>query len=348
MLNLPEAEIQKDKKYAGGRRGMVSQMPKTKEARKFLTEGREGVMDVVADVAPGAVGKVFKGIKKVRNVAKAVKGSGIKERLSVLGRRVDDLKEKEKKLEEELSVGVGARGMSAKTADKKTKELEAVKGEIAGLIETINKELKGSGHKNKYEVEEDALITTGSERLKRVKGKRGGAKKKEVKEEVVEDKKGDEVEVELEGGAKKRAHDIGEMYAKEIVEMDDDVKEMVGKGFFEDFGRGFMKGLKMVLSPVKAIASVIPHPAAQAVSKGLDMTGFGKTGGSGLQDDVAYTEAIEMDRTKQGGGRVKKVKRTRVQGERMKKRGALIKKLMKEKGMTLPQASKYIKEHDLV
>jgi hypothetical protein len=43
-----------------------------------------------------------------------------------------------------------------------------------------------------------------------------------------------------------------------------------------------------------------------------------------------------------------KPKRKRAVSAKMQKRGMLIKKLMHEQGLTLPQASKYIKQHSLI
>lgn len=255
----------------------------------------------------------------------------------------------------------------------------------------------GGSHKNRYDVEEDIHITTGGERLKRVKGrgmkrKVGGNRKgamKKLAEADLEDL-GSDSEMEMmeeeasvpararrtregarsspdtpspepkakrvkrrpfKGGAKARksAEEMGKMYGKEVVAMDGDVKELVGSGFFEDFGRGFMKGLRMVSGVAKNVLPVVAPGVGSLASAGLELAGLGnkreyRKGGAGLQDDLAYTEAVNMNRTRSGGS----AKPKRKQSDKMKKRNALVRKLMREKGMSLPQASKYIKEHNLM
>ena len=410
MLNIPQSEVQEDKKYAGsgfGRRGLSTQMPRSRKARKFLTQGRDLILDTAPDILdkiPGVPDVVKKGAKALRGVKRAVKGRG------------------------------------------KT----------------------GGSHKGRYDVEEDVAITTGGERLKRVKGRGmtravGGAKKQSRKDKE-DEKLGAEVrglKDKMSGGAKKKAkknaEKMGEMYGKEVVSMDDDVKELVGSGFFEDFGRGFMKGLRMVSGVAKKVLPVVAPGVGTLASAGLSAVGLGKAenvreymsesdeemeGGAGLQDDLAYAEAVNMNRTRAGGSKCrqgtemkgrhsrkggamtggglmdifntasavvkflgglspttrgklasgehltsrerdalfKKLRgkgvempdmgdieelrkvaskhsrkggamtggRKRGQSEKMKRRNAMVSKLMREEGMSLPQASKYIKEHNLL
>jgi len=46
-----------------------------------------------------------------------------------------------------------------------------------------------------------------------------------------------------------------------------------GGGFFDDFKQGFTSVINPVLSGVKTVGSLIPHPAAQAVSGTLGALG---------------------------------------------------------------------------
>lgn len=448
MLNVPQSEVQEGTKYAGGRRGLSSQMPRSRKARKFLTKGRDLILDTAPDILdkiPFVPDEIKKGAKALRFAKRAI---------------------------------------------------------------------TGGSHKDRYDVEEDIHITTGGERLKRVKGrgvkealskadkvlkkaeKELGAidlkrKRKASKKKVLKSVKGDEgFDMEMfemsgrgmkrmVGGAKKRksAEKMGQMYGKEVVAMDDDVKELVGSGFFEDFGRGFMKGLRMVSGVAKKVLPIVAPGVGNVASAGLSAVGLGNkreysgggeltegdkkevkemvemynelpksiqskikkgqmptersmkggarkmcgsgatggslkdmfdtvkavasffggmrpstrgkflnpfnkkpltaeersdlfrqmrgrgvgemSGGAGLPDDLAFTEAFETNRTRSGGAKrrqgtemegrhSRKGGAKRPQSEKMKKRNALVRKLMKEEGMTLPQASKHIKEHNLM
>jgi len=238
--------------------------------------------------------------------------------------------------------------------------------------------MNGGSHKNRYEVEEDIHITSGSERLPRHKGGR----KKQTQKDKEDERLADEIRglknERMEGGgvkgmkrmvggakakAKKRASDLGKMYGEEVMSMDEEVKDLVGSGFFEDFGRGFMSVIKPVVGVAKHALPFIAPGIGSVAKAGLEAVGFGKTGGAGLPDDLAYTEAVEMDRTRSGGamcrqGTEMKGRHSRKggamtggkrqQSEKMKKRNELVRKLMRTEGMSLPEASRYIKEHNLM
>lgn len=70
------------------------------------------------------------------------------------------------------------------------------------------------------------------------------------------------------------------------------------------------------------------------------MSGGAMSGGSKVVGGM-NTGAYE------GEGKAKKVKRTVGAGDKRRTRGAMISKLMKEEGMSLGEASKYIKEHGM-
>jgi hypothetical protein len=137
---------------------------------------------------------------------------------------------------------------------------------------------------------------------------------------------------------KEMAIGMGRQYGMGVMEMDKDAKDLVGAGFFKDFGKGFVDGLKMVAKVAKPVLSLVPHPAAQAASKALGAVGLGK--GKKL---LGRTQMKEEDLE---GGRKHRAKAGA--GDKRKRRGQLISKLMKEKGMSLGEASKHIKQHNLI
>lgn len=94
-----------------------------------------------------------------------------------------------------------------------------------------------------------------------------------------------------------------------------------GAGWFDDFKSGFMSVIRPVASVVKTVAGLVPHPAAQAVSGALGALGAGKAAPPAA---AAKAKAVNDAR---------------------KRRGAEVSRLMREKHMSLPEASRYIKEH---
>lgn len=151
---------------------------------------------------------------------------------------------------------------------------------------------------------------------------------------------------------KKQAKMMGEDYGKNIAEMDEEARELVGGGFIDDFAKGFKQGIGLIAKPAKEVLSVIPNPVAQTASAGLSLAGFGKAkDGMTVKERKAMEKLHKaMSEDKKGGaltgGKKKRAKATG--GDKRKQRGAMISKLMKSKGMTLGQASKFIKENDLI
>ena len=123
------------------------------------------------------------------------------------------------------------------------------------------------------------------------------------------------------GGVKKKstsgAKSLGEKYAKEIMK----AEGLQGSGFWGDFKHGFDSVIKPVASIAKPLMPLAgPYGVAGAV--GLSALGYGKsTGGA---------------------------KKKRNLSEKQIQRNKLVKEIMKGEGMTLPQASKYIKQHNLI
>jgi len=189
-----------------------------------------------------------------------------------------------------------------------------------------------------------------------------------------------------------RAHELGKLYAEEIKKGDGEVRELVGSGFFEDFGRGFMSVIKPVVGVAKHALPFVAPGVGSLAKAGLEAVGFGKaeedaemeeevitqekkprkrgkggglgaehTQGSGklvlTHHDSESDEEMEggaglLGRTRQIGAGVsggKKKRRAKASAsDNRRKRGALVSNLMKEKGLSLGEASKYIKEHGLL
>lgn len=107
-----------------------------------------------------------------------------------------------------------------------------------------------------------------------------------------------------------------------------DIIEAVGYGsqtggnFWGDFTKGFKQGFDMVAKPVSGVvkaAAPALGPYGIAASAGLNALGYGK-----------------------------KPKQKRKLSAKQQKRNALVRQLMKEHGLTLPEASRYIKENNLM
>lgn len=102
--------------------------------------------------------------------------------------------------------------------------------------------------------------------------------------------------------------------------MDSDSDEGVeGAGFWDDFKSGF----NSVISPVASIAKPLlslAGPEGMAASAGLSALGYGQTGGRRRRASAGASDARRA-------------------------RGQMVSRLMREKGMTLGEASRYIKEN---
>lgn len=160
---------------------------------------------------------------------------------------------------------------------------------------------------------------------------------------------------------KNKAEKLGKLYGSELKKQDPEVQELVGSGFLEDFGRGFLMPFKALSSVAKPILSTVGGPVGKIASAGLSAIGLG----AGEEEMEMSEEEMEMPKNKRtrkkrggamtgggvtGGGMTGGKKRRRKAGanDKRKKRGAMISRLMKQEGMSLGQASKYIKENGLM
>ncbi len=174
------------------------------------------------------------------------------------------------------------------------------------------------------------------------------------------------------GGNKKLSKqdflNLGIQIAKSVIEnpevqalLNDTRKKVYGGGFWNDFNKGFMSVIKPAAQVAKVVAP-IAGPEGMALSAGLHAVGLGKKkrGGKKIKDyandfmemdlsdirDNIGSEAMAM--LKKGRKMTGLGKKKRKVSERTKKRGALVSKLMKQEGMSLGEASRYIKENNLI
>ncbi len=100
-----------------------------------------------------------------------------------------------------------------------------------------------------------------------------------------------------------------------------------GGSFWDKLKKGFTKAVKFVAPIVKKVAPVVAPGYGTALKIGMDAVGLGK---------------------KQRKTSSKKPRKKRAPSLKMKKRGELVSQLMKQEGMTLPEASRYIKDNNLI
>ena len=122
-----------------------------------------------------------------------------------------------------------------------------------------------------------------------------------------------------------------------------------GAGFWKDFGDGFVKGIKgstkvasKVLPVMTAFApEIAPLTGAVLAADQVINRGSGRRRGRPrkLVAGDLYPPAVE--------GGMSNHRRKSVGHAKNQARGALIRQLMREKGLTLPQASSYIKQHNI-
>ena len=204
---------------------------------------------------------------------------------------------------------------------------------------------------------------------------------------------------------KRRANELGMIYAKHIANMDDEVKQLMkGKGFWNSFHKGFKKGFEIatpvasVIAPEIAPELLVANSLVQA--SGKSKVKKKKTSGkrSTKKDKLAKLLAFVNSQNKSKGGRMNKkpkeiklkyapsytlpqpvreqrpsprpIRRppalnvsnlegpnygTRGRGkksksrnyDKIKRRGMMVKKIMKEKGLKFIEASKYIKDNNI-
>lgn len=162
------------------------------------------------------------------------------------------------------------------------------------------------------------------------------------------------------GKKNNRAEELGHLYAKHILDLDDEVKHLVkGKGFFSSFTSGMKKAMKVLPAAVATAGAITGQPEIVAPALALHAAVNGK-GKANLLDQFITTHnkrAGSGKAPKHVSGRSApfnvptsaklKPKKKRVVSDKMKRRNALVRKLMKENKMSLAQASKHIKLNNL-
>lgn len=173
--------------------------------------------------------------------------------------------------------------------------------------------------------------------------KRGGASKKEIGEKALALHRAEHKA--LEGGRTRRMPD------EEIVgmgrELGQHITELHGAGFFDDFAKGFMSVVSPIAKIAKPILSVIPHPAAQAASGVLGALGAGTHKGQSRKTARKAYEGGMDTGAYEGEGRHSKPKRVVGPNDGRRARAAIVKKVMSERGLSMVDASRYVKEHNL-
>jgi hypothetical protein len=111
----------------------------------------------------------------------------------------------------------------------------------------------------------------------------------------------------------KKYEALGRQYAEDVRAIE---PELVGSGFWEDFGRGFMMPFKAVASVAKPLLPVVAPGVGHIASAGLSALGLGKAPRKQASPD-----------------------------DKRRMRGQAVSKLMKQHGMSLAEASRYVKEH---
>jgi len=185
---------------------------------------------------------------------------------------------------------------------------------------------------------------------------------------------------------KTRSKELGHLYGSELAKTDPELKGMKGGGAscMNEFKKAFMASLSASKDDKDfedVDVEVLPK-ARKSRGKGVSgggVSGGGVSGGAmsgGLRKYQTYkpvklrdnshfhnpylesegkgmsggSYVVEGAITGGGvsGGAMSGGKKKRVASSKMKQRGAMVSKLMKEKGMTLGQASSYISKHNLI
>ena len=129
-------------------------------------------------------------------------------------------------------------------------------------------------------------------------------------------------------------------YEEDNDEDDDQLEEQGGKIHFLKHMKGFGRSVaKFGKKAGKAISNEVIKQGSQQLGKYALEAG---------KDFLTYApEIAEEGAPLLLAGGMKKPKRTRVLSDKEKRRHALVRKVMNEHGYSLPEASKYIKQHNL-
>ena len=137
----------------------------------------------------------------------------------------------------------------------------------------------------------------------------------------------------------------------------DHIHSLHGKGFFDDFKKGFMS----VIRPVAGIASMLPGPVGMAGKVASSLMGGGNVSGPGYE---AVSGGVRTGRYEGKGklliqhlphgegeemvvGKGKKTRRPAGPDDGRRKRAEVVKRVMADKGLSMIEASKYVKAHGL-
>lgn len=154
----------------------------------------------------------------------------------------------------------------------------------------------------------------------------------------------------LGSGNKKDVEKLGETMAKMIADQNPELVAsgiMTGGSFWDSIKKGFhkvVKAVKKVAPAVKAVAPLVAPGYGTALVTGMNAVGLGQRNNN--RKHILSVE--EAERLVSGRGKAKKPRKKRATSDKMKKRGQLVSRLMREEGMTLPEASRYIKENQLI
>ncbi len=154
----------------------------------------------------------------------------------------------------------------------------------------------------------------------------------------------------LGSGSKKDVEKLGETMAKMIADQNPELVAsgiMTGGSFWDSIKKGFhkvVKAVKKVAPAVKAVAPLVAPGYGTALATGMTAVGLGQRN----KNRKHILSVEEAEKMVSGRGKTKKPRKKRAPSAKMKKRGQLVSKLMKEEGLTLPEASRYIKENNLI
>ena len=381
-------------------------IPTSRKSRAFSSKGHEAVLDVadeVSDVLPlSQVAKMgIQGLRMAKDWAKsrrAGRGQSGGEMSGGITRPqiLKEVMKVKKQYDAKMSGGktraqivkevMKERGCSLPQASKIVKEEGLYQGKgksgggrSGGRKRTLGQQIKEGIQTGKKVVEtgkkvgsvvKDIANLIPNENAKKLAGllgafgmgRSGGMKKYKRAEwnkmmDSVEDDK-------LKKGFKKYKKGMKYGGGCDVCEMN---KYLEGKGFWEDFGRGFMSVIKPVASVAKAVLPVVAPGVGTAAALGMNAIGLGKSGGKkkekkdkkGKEDPVIEkllggelivktNKGSSMSGGGVSGGGVSGGKKKRKTSDKMKKRGELVKKIMKERGVKLAEASKIIKSEGLM
>jgi hypothetical protein len=130
---------------------------------------------------------------------------------------------------------------------------------------------------------------------------------------------------------------------EKIIEESKDVEKtkdepMEGKGFLSSLWKGIKTVAKPLASVAKVGLSMTPLPQAQLAAAGLDALGAGKRRGRPSKMKGGKLVPVENMKSSSMAGQGK---------PKINKRADIVKKIMKEKKLSMIEASKYVKEHKL-